>query len=100
MKPLLYYKTRKNTTMSNATYAVTINEYKVRIKYKDNTHKTQTFWATDDGLNEWIEKRTNNTVEDVVIEIVTEGIKKGEPIDNTWVGRHFDFEAYLESFDK
>lgn len=86
--------------MSNATYAVTINEYKVTIKYKDGTHKSQTFWATDDGLNEWIEKRTNGTVDDLAIEIVTEGIKKGDPIDDSWYGSHFDFEAYLESLDK
>ena len=86
--------------MSNLTYAVTINEYRVTIKYTDGTRKYQTFWATDEGLNEWIDKRNNATVEDFVINIVTEGIKKGEPIDNSWYGSHFDFEAYLESLEK
>lgn len=87
--------------MSNQTYAVTINLYRVTIKYNDGTPTdTVELWATDEGLNEWIEKRNNHLVDDIVLEIIKEGIKKGEPVNDEWFGSEVDMEEYVNGLER
>jgi hypothetical protein len=86
--------------MSNITYAVNINLYEVSIKYNDGTPtETVELWATDEGLNEWVAKRTNHLVEDVLIVILKQGIKAGEPVNDKWFGSEVDMEEYVNGLE-